>query len=249
MRPHAWGLVICLSPFLENLAMGMNKWAGLSLACGVCIIVGLAASSGRSQPSITPSGGGAHPVATLDIVRIFSDTAQIKDLNDYMRQKTEDYTAELKQRSEALNARKLEMQAFKAGSADYEKRRKDLVKLNAEAIGWSKATEDDLDQQKFDWTVEIYKQAIDAAVVVAKTRGFDIVIQKTDFKPGEITDRSVQALRSMIQSRTVIHSIPEIDITEDVIRTMDQTYKSKPNARPAAPATPQPPPITPPNNP
>lgn len=230
--------------------MGMNKWAGLSLACGVCIIVGLTASSGRSQPSITPTGGGGdHPVATLDIVRIFSDTAQIKDLNEHMRQKTEDYTAELKTRSDALNSKKVELQAFKPGSADYEKRRKELVKMNAEAIGWSKATEDDLDQQKFDWTVEIYKQAIDAATVVAKARSFDIVIQKTEFKPGEITDRSVQALRSMIQGRTVIHSIPEVDITDDVIRTMDQTYRSKPTPRPTpppvGPAPVQPPPAKP----
>jgi len=228
----------------------MNKWAGLSLACAACVIVGLAANSGRSQPSITPTGGGgARPVATLDVVRLFSDTAQIKDLNEHMRQKTEDYTAELKQRSEALNARKLEMQAFKPGSTDYEKRRKELVKMNAEAMGWSKATEDDLDQQKFDWTVEIYKQAIDAAAVVAKSRGFDLVIQKTDFKPGDITDRSVQALRSMIQSRTVIHSAPEIDITDDVIRTMDQTYRSKPSPRPAPPPVGPAPTTPPPSNP
>lgn len=224
--------------------MVIRKWAGPSLACTACILVALAANSGRSQPSITPTGlGGSHTVAVLDIVRIFLDTAQIKDLNDHMRQKTEDYTAELKTRSEALNAKKLELQAFKPGTPDYEKRRKDLVRMNAEAIGWSKATEDDLDQQKFDWTVEVYKQAIDAATVVAKSRGFDLVIQKTEFKPAEISDRSVQALRSMIQSRTVIHSIPEVDITDDVIRVMDQAYKSKPAPRPTpppAPTTPNP---------
>ena len=227
--------------------MGMNKWAGLSLACGVCIIVGLTASSGRSQPSITPTGGGggAHSVATLDIVRIFSDTAQIKDLNEHMRQKTEDYTAELKTRSEALNTKKVELQAFKPGSADYEQRRKELIKLNAEAMAWSKATEDDLDMQKFDWTVEIYKLAIDSAGKVARARGFDVVVQRTEFKPAELTDRNVQALRAMIQNRTVIFSVPEVDITDDVIRAMDQTYKSKPAPRPTAPAPSTPAPTPP----
>jgi len=214
--------------------MGMNKWAALMLACAACVIVGLVTSSGISQ---TPGGvvGGGHSVATVDVVRVFNETAQIKDLNEHMRQKTDDYTAELKQRSEALNSKKLELQAFKPGTADYDQRRKELLKMNAEAMAWSKATEDDLDQQKFDWTVEIYKLAMDSAGKVARTRGFDVVLQRTEFKPGELQDRNVQTLRSLIQSRVVIHSAPEVDITEDVIRAMDEVYRSKPAPRPPSP--------------
>jgi len=227
--------------------MGMNKWAGLMLGCAACVIVGLVTSSGVSQPSAGTVGGG-RAAATIDVVRIFSDTAQIKDLNEHMRQKTEDYAAELKQRSESLNAKKLELQAFKPGTPDYDQRRKELLKMNAEAMAWSKATEEDLDLQKFDWTVEIYKLAIESAGKVAKDRGFDVVLQRTEFKPAELQDRNVQTLRSMIQSRVVIHAIPEVDITDDVIRTMDQHYKSKPIMKAPTPTPATTPPATSPKN-
>jgi len=225
--------------------MGMNKWAAVSLACAACIIVGLVTSSGVSQPASGGAVAGGRAVATIDIVRIFNETAQIKDLNEHMRQKTEDYAAELKQRSEALNAKRLEFQAFKPGTTDYDTRRKELMKMNADAMAWSKATEDDLDLQKFDWTVEIYKLATESAAKVAQARGFDVVVQKTEFKPGELQERNVQSLRGMIQSRVVIFSVPEVDITEDVIRTMDQTYRaSKPIVRPPSPQIQPPTPAT-----
>ena len=211
--------------------MQQRTWAGVLLAVAAVVAVGLAANTGRSQPA----PGGAHPVAVIDLVKIFSETAQIKDLNETMRQKSEDYSAELKKRGEALNSKKLELQAFKPGTNDYETRRKELMKMSADGQAWAKVTEDDLEQQKFDWTVEIYRIGVETAEKVAKARGFDVVVQRTEFKPQDIGDRSVGALRNFIQGRTVVYHVPEIDITDEVIRTMDGAYKAKAPVGGAAP--------------
>jgi hypothetical protein len=65
-----------------------------------------------------------------------------------------------------------------------------------------------------------------AAADLAKDRGYDLVIQKTEWKPGEI-EPSLQTLRRVIQDRAVIYHNPETDITDTVIQRMDREYKAE----------------------
>ena len=171
----------------------------------------------------SPSGG--HEVAVLDLVRIFNECAQITDLNQLIREKSDSFSKEAAQREKVIEDKQMELQAFKIGSADWEARRKDLVRLNIDANVWLKVTEQQVDQEKFDWTRIIYEQAIKVATDVAKERGYDAVLQRTEFKPQEI-EPTVQNLRRVIQERAVLYNTPDIDITELVIRKMDADYKA-----------------------
>ena len=49
---------------------------------------------------------------------------------------------------------------------------KDLVRLNIDANVWLKVTEQQVDQEKFDWTRIIYEQAVQVASDIAKERGY-----------------------------------------------------------------------------
>lgn len=197
----------------------------------ILVLVVLIATLVGAQTTTQPAAGSAAPsncchlVAVLDLVRIFNECMQIQDLNQMIREKNDDFAKEATQRKKVIEDKQMELQAFKVGSPDWEARRKDLVRLNIEANVWLKVTEQQVEQEKFDWTRVIYEKAAQVSSDIAKERGYDVVLQKTDFKPDDI-EPTVQNLRRVIQDRTVIYNVADIDITELVIRRMDSDYKA-----------------------
>jgi Skp family chaperone for outer membrane proteins len=174
----------------------------------------------------------------LDLVRIFNECRQIKDLNDMIRQKTDEITKEAEQRRQVIESKQFQLrEAFQPGTPDYEVRRKELMRLNIEANVWFKMEEEDIERQRFYWTRVIYQQSVDAAAQVAEDRGFEVVIQRTEFRPFEI-EQSVQTLRRLIQERAVVYSVPEIGITDEVIRRLDAGYAATGGKKQLGTATP-----------
>lgn len=210
------------------------------LLCIMAVLIyGLTASVGQSQPSTAASGGREGGIAVLDLVRVFNECEQIKDLNEMIRKKTEEVSQEAAQRKKVIEDKQVELSAFQPGKSDHEARRKDLVRLNIEANVWLKATEEEVETQKFEWTRIIYEKSVKAAADLAQQRGIAAVIQRVDFKPDEI-ESNVQALRRMIQQRTVIYHAPDLDLTDEVIRRLDTEYKTAGGKKQLAPPS-QPP--------
>jgi Skp family chaperone for outer membrane proteins len=201
----------------------------------LCLIVagfsiwGATQSAGQVTPADTPTAPAARhaasPIAVLDLVRVFNECQQIKHLNEMIRKRTDEATQEASQRKKVIEDKQEQLTAFQPGTPDHDARRKDLMRLNIDANVWLKLTEQEVETQKFDWTRVIYEKSIKAAAELAQQRGHLAVVQKFDFKPEEI-EANVQALRRMIQERTVIYNLPEIDITDDVIRKLDTEYEA-----------------------
>jgi Skp family chaperone for outer membrane proteins len=189
--------------------------------------LGLALWVGQSmgQPASSAPAADAGRVAVVDVVRIFNECAQIKDLNDKMKQDSDDFTKEANQRRKVIEDKQIALGAFTPGTSDYESRRKELIRLNIEANVWLKVTEQGLDQEKFDWTRIIYQQTVAAAGEVARERGIELVLQSSEFRPLEI-EQSIQALRRVIQDRPVLYSAAQADITDAVIRRLDRNYQA-----------------------
>jgi Skp family chaperone for outer membrane proteins len=203
----------------------MNRSFFLMIPLAIVGLVLAGASQGWGQPSPGLSAGGDHPVATLDMVRIFNECEQIKALNEQIRRRTEEVTREAQMRREVIEGKQEELTAFQRGGADYEDRRRALMKLNVDANVWFKMEEEAIEQDRFHWTRVIYEQAVSAAGEVAKERGYGVVLQRMDFKPFEIEQR-VQTLRRMIQERIVVYNVPEVDITDIVVRRLDSAYQA-----------------------
>lgn len=204
----------------------------VALVCSVVAgfsIWGATQSAGQVIPGDAPGTAAARPaaspIAVLDLVRIFNECQQIKHLNEMIRKRTDDVTQEATQRKKVIEDKREQLSAFQPGTPDHETRRKDLMRLNIDANVWLKFTEEEVENQKFEWTRVIYEKAVKAAAELAQQRGHLMVIQKVDFKPDEI-EASVQALRRMIQERTVVYGASEIDITDDVIRKLDAEYEA-----------------------
>ncbi len=208
----------------------MNRHFAAVIVFGIALVAVLGVARSMGQPGPTGSAPAApaeacHPVAVLDLVRIFDECTQIKDLNDQIRLKTEEISKEATQRREVIESKQIELTAFTPGKPDYETRRKELMRLNIEANVWFKMEEEAMEREKFNWTRTIYERAVSVAGQVAREHGYDVVLQRTEFKPSEI-EQSVQILRRVLHERSVVYHVPEIDITDLVIRRLDAAYKA-----------------------
>jgi|GEM_PF-1548860 len=200
----------------------------------------VAQSLGQAEPPGETSE--ARPrTAVIDLVRVFNECAQITDLNELIRQKEADLQTEAEQRRKVIENKQVELSAFRVGTADYEARRKDLVRLNIEANVWLKTSEQDLEREKFEWTRVIYENTLKAAAKISQEMGFDMVLQLKPFKPENI-EQTIAGIQRMIKSRSVVYAVPEIDITDRAIRHLDAQYKAaggkqqlSPTARSTAP--------------
>jgi len=208
----------------------MNRNSVWILCWGVLLAgIALLASSSDNRASAEPAGTEAHAasgarIAVVDFVRIFDECAQIKDLNDLILQKQEAIKAEAEQRRDVIEAKQMEFAALRPGSLDHETRRKDLMRLRMEANVWLQMSEQDLDQQRFNWTRIIYENALKAAADVAKERGYGMILQRKEFDPTAI-EPTVANIRRIIKNRSVVYSAPEDDVTTSVIRRLDESYK------------------------
>ncbi len=172
------------------------------------------------------SAGTLRPrTAVIDLVRVFNECAQITDLNELIRRKEAELQTEAEQRRKVIELKQVELSAFRVGTADFEARRKDLDRLNIEANVWLKISELDLEREKFEWTRVIYEHTIKATAKISQEMDFDLVLQSKPFKPENI-EQSIGGIQRMIKSRSVVFSVPEIDITDRTIRSLDAQYKA-----------------------
>ncbi|HWL95009.1 MAG TPA: OmpH family outer membrane protein [Phycisphaerae bacterium] len=218
-----------------------------AFATGLLAALVLAAKS-SGQPDSPPAGsrGTANSSASdccigiVDFVRIFNECEQIKDLNEALRKQEVDVQAEAKQRQDVIENKQVELSAFKTGSPDYQQRRKDLIRLGTEANVWLKVSEQDLENQKFDWTKVVYQKAVEVVSNLSRERGLKVVLQYKEFSPDD-TDQTLASIRRMIQERAVVYAENDTDMTDEVIKRLNETYRAaggKKQLEPSAPAAP-----------
>lgn len=206
----------------------MNRRNSVAFLVGIAALALVAPfwTPGQAQQGMVAPPDAAPRFAVLDLVRVFDETVQIQDLNNMIKKRNGELNAEAEQRRKIIENKQTELTAFKQGTPDYETRRKELMRLNIEANVWLKSSEEETEQEKFDWTRIIYEKALRAAGELAQERGYAVVLQRFEFKPDDVQP-SVQGLRRMIQERNVIWHAPEIDITMEVVRRMDAEYKAE----------------------
>lgn len=191
------------------------------------VAIGLYVTQSTAQPN--QGGANCNCNGVVSFLKIFNEANQIQDLNAEIRQKEQDFQSEAKNRQKVIEEKQAELTAFKLGTPDHEKRRKELVRLNIEANTWFQVTEAEIETMKYEWTRLIYEKSLDVINAVARERGFDVVLQ--DKPMPEVIDQNVQGIRRVIQERQVVYHRNEIDITDEVIKRLNQQYlisKAKP---------------------
>ena len=171
---------------------------------------------------------GTVKVAIASPARIFNEMQETKDLKAKMETERKTLEGTEKEKRDKLNALKADRDALKPDSPQYHERNKELVQAAIEFEVWGKMMQAEVQRNQKQQMKHLYDLIEVAVGEVAKQKGIDLVIadQRADM-PENLESVNVDQLRAIINQRDVLYSVPKVDITNDVIASLDAAYKGK----------------------
>jgi Skp family chaperone for outer membrane proteins len=198
---------------------GMNRWY-LPLALVVVALTTFVCT----QMSVGQAGA-TWPntrTATIDVVRIFNDFQQTKDLNDELNKRGEALKKEIADKRKILENKRAELEAFKQDSPDFNKRFQELMKQDLEFTVWGQYMQAQVEAEHRVWLKRTYQQIVDACKQIATERGIDVVMYSD---APAIEGESLEAMRDNIRLRKILWSSNQVDITDAVLQRLNKDYE------------------------
>jgi Skp family chaperone for outer membrane proteins len=177
-------------------------------------------SAARAQAPITK-------VAIANPVKIFNDIQETNDLKAKMESDRKSLEATDLQKRTKLNDLKTARDALKPDSPQYGDRNKELLQASIDYEVWGRLTQADIQRQQKQQIKSLYDKITAAITEVAIKRGIELVIaeQRPEFPP-DLDQLNLDQLKLLINQRNVLFSTALVDISPEVITTMDAKYKS-----------------------
>jgi Skp family chaperone for outer membrane proteins len=180
----------------------------------------LTASAARAQTSVTK-------VAIANPVKIFNDIKETNDLKAKMQseQKTIEAT-DITKRTQ-LNDLKAARDALKPDSPQYAQKNKELLDASIQYEVWGRMTQMDIQRQQKQQIKTLYDKIRGSIAEVATRRGVDLVIaeQGVDL-PADLEQINMDQLKLLINQRNVLFNSALVDISPEVITSMDAKYSA-----------------------
>ena len=183
-------------------------------------------------------------IATANPAVIFNQIQETKDLQAKFNADLGTLNDQRKQKELQINDTKAARDSLKPDTAQWAERNKELVRLAVEYKAWQEIVQADLERQQKMQMRAIFDRITETVGQVAASRQIDLVIAEVKPElPESLDQMNTNDLRARLISRNVLFSVPQVDISNDVIAAMDAKYKgggagtagAAPTGAPAAP--------------
>jgi len=201
----------------------------------IIALVGIAAFLTNSIAQQTAPVRGQ--IAFCDLVSIFNNYQRAKDLTTELNERRNAIKAESDKRTKAVETLRMELENYKKGSQQYDQTFNEVARQSIELDAYLRYQEQLALRDHRGLTEEMYKEIIAAVTKVATQQGISVVMQREQ-EPLNAEDTKV--MLQQIYNRKVLYFNGDLDITEMVLTSLNQSYKARKPAAPAAPAAPAP---------
>lgn len=204
----------------------MNRqtcWTAAITGCaGLVVLLGLA--------SAAPATGGQNAsgrVAVVDVVKIFNESQQHKDLGAELKEMETRLDAENQMRRQKIDALQATLDALDPSDPVALTRADELVAMQIEYKNWTEMVRAAVQREMALWEGKIYREICRVTEEIARAQGYDAVLLREDFQ--QIADP--QAVREQIRSRKVIFASANVDVTQTVLDKLNAEYRTRPRAK------------------
>ncbi len=163
-------------------------------------------------------------IAVIDVARVFEDYDMTRDLETVFDQARQALSDEADSRRGNIDQMRRGLAAFDPESDDYKRREQELIRAEAEFQVWSNIKERQLKADHKKWLLQIYRDTQSTVAAIATDRSIDLVL--TFDKLTEDAPDST-ALRQQILLQKVIYHSDRMDITDDVLKKLNDAYKAR----------------------
>lgn len=198
-----------------------RKPVALLLAAGAIASVSVLATSVAQQAP----GAGPGAIAVCDVAEIVDNYARVQDLNAEIQRRQQALKAEDEKRMEAGRAVSMELRDLKPGSEQYEQRFRELERMRLDRKAWLELQEGVLTRWHLQNMRDVYNEVVDTIAKVAREQGIRIVLYHET--SGLSAQAGLQQLLAEIGRKKVLYRDPELDITQNVLLRLNQSYRER----------------------
>ena len=157
-------------------------------------------------------------IGVVSVRKIFQDCKRNVKYRKDMTAEGDKLEAELESLSKDIDASKSKLKMLKPGSADYLSGMKDVFDKQASLQAKQEYFKRQMDMREKTIVEQLFKDVIKATGEVAKEKGFDIVLEKSE---PDLPAASSSDLSGIISTHKVLYSAGCEDITDAVMAKVD----------------------------
>ncbi len=190
----------------------------------VCLVFALLASLIYTNINIANAEAEDFKIGIVDIGSVFEKYQKRVDLDQELKEQEKEFQDEVNKKRKEIIDLDEETQLLDLGSESRSSNENLMERKNVELEGYAKFAERQLLKKYKDFFENIYQEVVQKVEEIGGQEGFDLIIKKeeADLKSGQISD-----LQFKIGIRTVLYHSDSIDITLDVIDTLNASYSKE----------------------
>lgn len=178
---------------------------------------------------------GAQPlppshIAAIDIPRLIAALDERSPREQQLQGFINNLNDELKARGEELEIASADMQLLVAGTSERRRKAEEVARMRVDMEVQGRWSEQLIDRRRAEVFADLFEKVRDAATKIAQQRGYDLVLS-SDYE-GDIPRDQEAQIRSVMSARRVLYVSPDIDITDDVVRLMNNEWHAGTATRP-----------------
>jgi len=190
----------------------------------MCLALALLASF--IYTNIKPANAEAEDfkIGVVDIGGVFEKYQKRIDLDQKLKEQEKEFQDEINKKRKELIDLDEETQLLDLGSESRGKNENLLERKTVELEGYAKFAERQLLKRYKDFFENIYQEVVLKVEEIGKQNNFDLIIKKEEpeLKSGQISD-----LQFKIGIRTVLYHSESVNITLDVIDSLNASYSKE----------------------
>jgi len=190
------------------------------VAVALCVV--LVRNEALAQPAPATAVATTR-MAVCDIVEVFNRNQKAKDVRNVLEEKRKSVAAENETRSKAIDAKRMDLAAYKEDSPQYEKTLQDMQRMGMEHKIWMEMQNAALLREHRRYTKQLYEEILAVVAQVAQQRGIDVVL----YVEREVVEtEDTRELLTMIERRKVLYANDRVDFTETVLARLNEAYRA-----------------------
>ncbi len=165
-------------------------------------------------------------LGVVNTARIFNEMQETKALQTKLQSDRDGLADTERQKRGQLQALKESRDQLKPDSPQYQQRNEELVKASVEFEVWGRMMQLNVQRQQKQQIARLFDKIQTAVTEVAKNKGLDLVVaeQATEM-PADMDQINVDQLKALINQRNILYAAEGLDISNEVITSLDATYK------------------------
>jgi Skp family chaperone for outer membrane proteins len=188
--------------------------------------------------AVSASAHAALKVGVVDIVVVTNGYDRTKDANTDIQVEQANFKAAADPKVKALEDLRLKRDGFNKGTKEWQQLDDQVLTTRAELNTWMQIERIKIERRHQEVLLDMYRQMTGAVERIAKQNKIDLVFTKAFLEPPQIdVDKAVglQDLQKRIVGQRVLFPTAVADITQDVLKILNDEYKAKKNASAGSP--------------